>query len=82
MGVGGPLELGELQSNVCSPIGGTDEALKDVKASQYVLLDMETGRLTKESVGLPDGTSQVPDIYTGRPIEVIIEAPYKAITAT
>lgn len=59
-----------------------DAGIKDIKkSSKYILLDMESGRLTKESVGLPDGTSQAPDIHTDRPIEVIIEAPHKAITA-
>lgn len=58
-----------------------ESGIKDIKASKFVLLDMEEGRLTKESVGLEDGSSQAPDVQTDKPIEVIIEAPGTAITA-
>jgi len=58
-----------------------EPGIKDIKASKFVLLDMENGRLTKESVGLADGSSQAPDVHTDTPVEVIIEAPYTAITA-
>jgi hypothetical protein len=40
-----------------------DEAgIAQIKASKSARLDMSSGRLTKESVGLEDGTSQAPDV--------------------
>ncbi|WP_164199129.1 hypothetical protein [[Micrococcus luteus] ATCC 49442] len=38
--------------------------IEQIKASKAVRLNMSSGRLTKESVGLEDGSSQAPDVQT------------------
>ena len=55
--------------------------IEQIKSSKYALLDMETGRLPKEAVGLEGGSSQAPDVHTDGLMEVVIEAPYGVITA-
>ena len=57
--------------------------IKQIKASKVARLNMTSGRLTKESVGLEDGTSQAPDVLIRDGVmELEIDAPGGTISAT
>jgi hypothetical protein len=54
--------------------------IKQTKAAQ---LDMTSGRLSKDSVGLRSGASEAPDVkITGGTMHLTIDAPYGLITTT
>jgi hypothetical protein len=56
--------------------------IQQIKASKMARFDMTLGKLTKESVGLKDGTSQAPDVLISNGVmELIIEAPTGLIRA-
>jgi hypothetical protein len=61
-----------------------DEAgIAQIKASKSARLDMTSGQLTKESVGLENGTSQAPDVLMRDGVmELNIEGPHGSISAT
>jgi hypothetical protein len=61
-----------------------DEAgIAQIKASKSARLDMTSGQLTKESVGLENGTSQAPDVKINDGTMVLdIEGPHGSINAT
>jgi hypothetical protein len=59
-----------------------DEAgILQIKASKTARLDMRSGRLTKASVGLENGTSQVPDVKVEGVMALDIEGPDGTISA-
>ncbi|WP_253250336.1 hypothetical protein [Arthrobacter globiformis] len=60
-----------------------DEAgIAQIKASKSARLDMTSGQLTKESVGLESGTSQAPDVLVrDGMMELIIEGPTGTVRA-
>ncbi|APX01396.1 hypothetical protein [Arthrobacter sp. QXT-31] len=60
-----------------------DEAgIAQIKASKSARLDMTSGQLTKESVGLESGTSQAPDVLMrDGMMELIIEGPTGTVRA-
>lgn len=54
-----------------------------IKASKVARLDMTSGQLTKESVGLEDGTSQAPDVnINDGTMTLFIQGPQGSIDAT
>ncbi|MFG1953197.1 hypothetical protein [Micromonospora sp. NPDC048830] len=56
--------------------------IEQIKASRVARLDMTSGRLTKESVGLESGTSQAPDVHiTDGVMALDIEGPTGTISA-
>ena len=61
-----------------------DEAgIAQIKASKSARLDMTSGQLTKESVGLENGTSRAPDVLMRDGVmELNIEGPRGSISAT
>ncbi|WP_445930678.1 hypothetical protein [Paenarthrobacter nitroguajacolicus] len=55
------------------------ESIKTLKRARF---DMSSGKLTKQSVGLEDGTSQAPDVFMKEGLmELNIEAPKGLISA-
>jgi hypothetical protein len=57
--------------------------IERIKASKAARLDMTSGQLTKESVGLPDGTSQAPDIKISDGVmKLNIDGPTGLVRAT
>ena len=60
-----------------------DEAgIAQIKASKSARLDMTSGQLTKESVGLESGTSHAPDVLMrDGMMELIIEGPTGTVRA-
>ncbi|SLJ96144.1 hypothetical protein [Arthrobacter sp. P2b] len=61
-----------------------DEAgIAQIRASKSARLDMTSGQLTKESVGLENGTSQAPDVKINDGTMILdIEGPHGSISAT
>lgn len=56
--------------------------IESIKASKIARLDMTTGWLAKESVGLEDGTSQAPDVkIPDGTMDLIIEGPGGVVKA-
>ena len=56
--------------------------IAQIKASKSARLDMTSGQLTKESVGLESGTSQAPDVLMrDGMMELIIEGPTGTVRA-
>ncbi|MBT2585600.1 hypothetical protein [Arthrobacter sp. ISL-95] len=56
--------------------------IEQIKKSKMARFDMTSGKLTKESVGLGDGTSQAPDVLIKEGLmELTIEAPTGLISA-
>jgi hypothetical protein len=56
--------------------------IEQIKASKVARLNMTSGQLTKESVGLQDGTSQAPDVLiSDAEMDLAIEAPSGTISA-
>ncbi|MBP2264690.1 hypothetical protein J3A64_000154 [Pseudarthrobacter sp. PvP004] len=62
---------------------GLDPAgIEQIKTSRTAIFDMKFGTLTKESVGLEDGTNQAPDVLMSDGVmELKIEAPTGLIRA-
>lgn len=59
-----------------------DEAgILQIKASKTARLNMASGRLTKDSVGLQKGTNQAPDVKVDGVMALDIEAPSGTISA-
>jgi hypothetical protein len=60
-----------------------DEAgIAQIKASKVARLDMSSGQLTKESVGLEDGSSQAPDVLLRDGVMALeIQGPAGTVTA-
>ena len=56
--------------------------IEHIKKSKSARFDMSSGKLSKESVGLEDGTSQAPDVLIKEgPMELNIETPTALISA-
>lgn len=59
-----------------------DEAgILQIKASKTARLNMTSGRLTKDSVGLENGTSQAPDVKVDGMMALDVEGPSGTISA-
>jgi hypothetical protein len=55
--------------------------IAQIKASKAARLNMSSGQLTKESVGLEAGTSQAPDVKVSGVMELTVEGPSGSVSA-
>ena len=80
--VPGPASTGS-PSHSATAFSHLDPAgIDDIKKSKSARLDMSSGKLTKESVGLEDGSSQAPDVLIKEgTMELTIQAPSGLISA-